>query len=196
MEMLCDKEEEWRDIKGYEGLYQVSNLGRIKGVARISPQNHFLKERIRKAETDKDGYKVINLCKNGKVTMLKVHRLVGSAFLDNPSNKPQINHKDGCKCNNCVTNLEWVNGSENVQHAFDTGLKEPLHIFLYGEENSHCKVTDEQCKEIRRLKMDQRLTNRKLAEMYELGTSQIGRILKGEQRGKGSVRIGNKSKRC
>ena len=189
MEAISEREE-WRDIKGYEGQYQVSNLGRVKSLDRISAQNHHLKERIRKPETDKNGYKIVNLCKEGIVTLHKVHRLVGEAFIDNPDNKPQINHKDGCKCNNCVGNLEWVNSSENVIHAFRIGIKKPSRIGYFWEKNPNCKLTDAQCEEIRNLSKNTNMTGRELAYIYNVGTSQISRILKEEQRKKGSVKIG------
>lgn len=182
--------EEWRDIEGYEGRYQVSNLGRVKSLTRINPQNHLLKERIRKAASDKNDYQIVNLCKDGIVKLYKVHRLVGEAFLDNPDGLPQINHKDGNKRNNDVSNLEWASASQNVQHAFDTGLKYSRSISSYGEKNPHCKVTDAQCDEIRHMKENGNYTNRRLAEIFGIGTSQISRILRGEQRMRGSVTIG------
>lgn len=182
--------EVWKDIQGYEGRYQVSNYGRVKSVARVSSQNHSLRERIRKPETDKDGYQIVNLSKDGKVKLYKVHRLVGLAFIDNPHGYDQINHIDGDKANNHMANLEWVSASENIKHAFRTGLKEPTRISHYGERNSHCKLTDAQCEEIRRLKTEQRITNTKLAEMFKVGTTQIRRIVHGQQRMKGSVSIG------
>lgn len=93
-------EEIWRDIKDYEGLYQGSNLGRVKSI-------RFGKERILKPVTTKNGYLQVNLCKNGKVKAFRVHRLVAQTFLDNPNNLPCVNHKDECKTNNNVTNLEF-----------------------------------------------------------------------------------------
>ena len=182
--------ETWLDVVGYEGCYQVSDYGRVKSVARISAQNHHLRERIRKPETDKDGYQIVNLCKDGKVRLHKVHRLVAMAFIKNTDNRDQINHIDGNKANNRVSNLEWVNGSENVRHALDTGLRKPTHISYYGEKNSHCKLSDLQCEEIRKMKAESKITNARLAELFRVGTSQIGRILKNKQRVKGSVSIG------
>ena len=88
--------EEWRDIKGYEGLYQVSNLGRVRS-----------KRKILKGTPDKDGYLRVALCKNGTRKYFGIHRLVAIAFIYNANNYPCVNHKDENKTNNRVKNLEW-----------------------------------------------------------------------------------------
>ena len=108
--------EIWKDIEGYEGLYQVSNLGRVKSlkVSKIKS------ERIRKSYQQSSGYISIVLCKNGKVTNHKIHRLVANAFIDNPDNLPEINHKDEDKTNNCVDNLEWCDSSYNKNYGTRT----------------------------------------------------------------------------
>lgn len=100
-------EEIWKDIEGYEGLYQVSNQGRIKSLK-------YGKENILKPGTDKDGYLYVNLCKDAKTKSYKVHRLVAQAFIPNPDNKPQINHKSEEKWLNTVDNLEWATAKENT----------------------------------------------------------------------------------
>lgn len=107
-------QETWKDIKGYEGLYQVSNIGNIKNIKR---------NKLLKLNTHKQGYNVVNLCKCGKVKKYLVHRLVAEAFIPNTENKPQVNHIDGNKKNNNIDNLEFVTNSENTIHAYRTGLK-------------------------------------------------------------------------
>lgn len=108
--------EEWRDVKGYEGLYQVSNLGRVKSKSRIvkrEKSDYFLNGRILKPCPNNKGYLRVPLCKNGAKETQFVHRLVAEAFLDNPNNYPIINHKDENCTNNCVENLEWCTYSYN-----------------------------------------------------------------------------------
>lgn len=109
--------EIWKDIKGYEGLYQVSNLGRVKSLGN----NKRRKEKILKQVEDGGGYLFVLLCKNGKGKMFKVHRLVAQAFTPNPNNYPQVNHKDENKQNNCVWNLEWCDCKYNINYG--TGIE-------------------------------------------------------------------------
>lgn len=113
--------EEWRDIIGYDGLYQVSNLGRIKRLSRTIVSNNrsqfSVKEKILKLGTHKRGYKTIMLHKNKKHKLWLVHRLVALNFIPNPNNLPQINHKDEDKTNNCVENLEWCTNEYNAHYG-------------------------------------------------------------------------------
>ena len=122
--------EEWKDIEGYEGLYQVSNLGRVKSLERETPftsrerETPFTsrwgqrvtrtrKEFIMKTKEQFNGY--LYLClRNCGAKWISVHRLVAQAFIPNPDNKPQIDHIDGNKHNNCVENLRWVTAAENA----------------------------------------------------------------------------------
>lgn len=109
--------ETWKDIAGYEGLYQVSNLGNVRRMN--GPTRKTLAINI-----NRDGYETVHLS-NGNGKRFMVHRLVAQAFISNPGNKPQVNHIDGDKTNNSTKNLEWVTPSENVKHAFSIGLKLP-----------------------------------------------------------------------
>ena len=118
--MLNNNVEIWKPVKGYETYYQVSNLGNIRSIK--SPQGNY-RERPKKSFIGNSGYPTVDLWKNNKGTKHSVHRLVCIAFLDNPDNKPTVNHIDGNKENNEISNLEWNTYSENHIHAFDTGLK-------------------------------------------------------------------------
>lgn len=105
------KKEYWKPVVGYEELYQVSNFGRVKSL----PRNGTVKyARILKPGTDKDGYFKVYLYKNNKLKTFTVHRLVAEAFLPNPDNLPCVNHKDECKTNNNVNNLEWCTHEYNI----------------------------------------------------------------------------------
>lgn len=112
-------EEIWKPVPRYEEYYEVSNLGRVKRTkSGIGTQSG----RILKGYTDPDGYKRVDLTVNNKSKGFFVHRLVATAFLSNPENKPQVNHIDGNKQNNNISNLEWVTQEQNMAHAWRIGL--------------------------------------------------------------------------
>ena len=102
-------EEEWRDVVGYEGLYQVSNLGRVKSLFRY--------KKILKGVKTNTGYLRIALCKNGKMKLVSIHRLVANAFVYNPNNYPCVNHKDEIRINNRADNLEWCTHKYNSNYG-------------------------------------------------------------------------------
>ena len=106
--------EEWRDIKGYEGLYQVSNLGRVRS---LNCRGHKGCIGILTPRLDGKGYEMVALYKEGKARNTKVHRLVAQAFIPNPNNHPQVNHKDEDKTNNNVDNLEWCTNEYNHNYG-------------------------------------------------------------------------------
>ena len=121
--VLISTRPQWKDIIGYENEYQINQFGEIRTL-KDSPKlkkYNALKPQINK----RNGYVYQMLYKNGKEKLLRVHRLVAMAFLSNPNNLPQVNHKDGNKQNNSVDNLEWCEQSYNMKHAFKTGLEKP-----------------------------------------------------------------------
>lgn len=116
--------EQWRDVPNYEGLYQVSNLGRIRRMP---------KGKIRVQKATKNGYLQINLCKENKIRWVGVHRLVATAFVPNPDNLPIVNHKDEDKHNNCVDNLEWVTPRQNA--VYGTGIQRQIEKRRHNDPN-------------------------------------------------------------
>lgn len=109
--------EEWRDVVGYEGLYKVSNFGRVKS---------FQRNKIMIISPTKCGrYPYVTLFKPGHRKNFFIHVIVARAFHENPENKPQVNHIDGYRKNNCAWNLEWVTSKENARHAIKLGLRTP-----------------------------------------------------------------------
>lgn len=105
--------EIWKEIEGYENLYQISNHGRVKSLN----YRHTGKEKIRKPTKRKDGYLKVVLFKQGKRKNYQVHRLVAQAFIDNSNNLPEINHRDEVKTNNCASNLEWCTNYYNINYG-------------------------------------------------------------------------------
>jgi hypothetical protein len=121
---LVNSSIEWKKIRYYEESYEVSTQGEVRSLER--KVNHkggkiMIKARVL-ATSLRAGYKIVKLHKNGKQETFYVHRLVCTAFEENPENKPEVNHKDGDKLNNDHRNLEWCTHQENVIHAFQTGL--------------------------------------------------------------------------
>lgn len=120
--------ELWKDIKGYEGFYQVSNLGQVRSLCRYvncgikNNKKVVRKSKILKGKPNWNNYVQVHLSKYGKSKMLVVHRLVAQAFIPNPLNLPQVNHIDGNKFNNSVENLEWCTAKENINYSWKLGL--------------------------------------------------------------------------
>lgn len=111
-------EEKWKDVPGYDGIYQVSSLGRIRSYANFGHKRRRTPI-IKKQSLSKFGYPCVFLKKHQKTKMFYVHVLVARAFIPNLEGKPQVNHKSGVKTDNRVENLEWVTMSENIRHRID-----------------------------------------------------------------------------
>ena len=118
--------KEWKEIKGYEGKYIISNYGEIISLPRYKRNNskfQYVQPReICKYTNPKNGYVYVYLYNNGVYKNVRLHKLVAKTFIPNPNNLPQVNHKDGNKLNNHVKNLEWCTASENIKHAYKLGL--------------------------------------------------------------------------
>ena len=121
-------QEIWKDIKEYEGLYQVSNLGNIRRIGNYKNQYSEWKSFKNLKLSNRKGYLYTVLCKNGISTHFLVHRLVAKTFIDNRNNLNEVNHKDGNKQNNNVNNLEWCSHSENIIYAYKNGLHKTNYI--------------------------------------------------------------------
>ncbi len=167
--------EEWKDVIGYEGLYQVSNYGRVKSLGRYVNSGHpgskprFKPEKILTTKYHPEGYIQNEFYKDGKKILRKVHRLVAIAFLGNHEDMV-VNHIDGNKSNHRLDNLEWCTTSENHLHAYSTGLK----VSKKGEKHHRSKLTDEQALNIKQLKG--KLSQRKIAIMYGVSQTVVTRI--------------------
>lgn len=127
---FAEAHEQWRPVVGYEGIYEVSDLGRVRSIPRIVEREGTqgdigAKGMVRKPHLTPKGYLRLQLARDTKTANCMVHRLVASAFLDNPEGKAEVNHKNGIKHDNRVGNLEWATASENQIHAYDTGLRKP-----------------------------------------------------------------------
>ena len=109
--------EEYKDIAGFEGMYQISNMGNVRSLDRLDSKGRIVHGRILIHKKDGGGYHQVCLSKDSRCYYLKIHRLVCEAFLPNPENKPTVNHKDENKDNNCLDNLEWATYKENAHHG-------------------------------------------------------------------------------
>ena len=136
------KNEYWKDIKGFEELYQVSNYGRVKGLISETHNIHGYKERILKVCKTKQGYYRVGLCKNGKQYQKLIHRLVAIAFIPKPLGKHNVDHDKPVEkdyCNNCVYNLRWATQSENIKHCIDLDRFKSKPPVRKGKDNNKSK---------------------------------------------------------
>lgn len=137
---------EWRAVEGYKGLYEVSNDGRVRRVAGPDSRGHHRQQREMRSAVDGPGYRIVALCKNGKMRTLRVHRLVARAFIGPCPAGKEVNHKDGDHFNNSDGNLEYVTNAENQAHAVRIGLK------ARGERNGSAKLSESDIAAIRALR--------------------------------------------
>lgn len=156
----------WVDIEETEGRYQVSNTGLIRNVKSGL---------IRKLRPNKRGYMTVDYYIHGKRFYRKVHRLVAIAFIPNPKNLPQINHKHGDKNDNNAQQLEWCTQAFNNEHALETGLRTLPH----GTDHWQSKLTDQQIFEIREKYKPREYTHARLAEEYGVSQALISLVMTG-----------------
>lgn len=152
--------EIWKDIQGYKNRYQVSNHGKVRSLKR----NNILKPEIKN-----DGYLRVCLYANGKKKHKRINRLVARAFIENQNNKSQVNHKDGNKKNNHVSNLEWMTDKENKKHSVKNGLN------AYGERNGKSKLKKDDILKIRK-KIKNQESIKLIAIQFNVSITTIYRI--------------------
>lgn len=158
--------EVWKDVVGYEGFYEVSDMGNV----RRKGKNKVLKSRIHR-----DGYRILVLCVDCKGRSFQVHRLVASAFIANRKDKEQVNHKNGIKHDNRVSNLEWATRSENTIHAYKMKLIKRV---------SNSKLDEFDARDIKFNCGKNGLSRAHFAEKYNISVSAVGFIVTGKRWGK------------
>lgn len=173
--------EIWKDIPNFEGYYQASNLGNIRSVDRISKgrwsDNYFYKGKTLLPKKTRLGYLHVVLVKGyGKRYNKSVHRLVASTFIENVDEKPQINHIDGNKLNNNISNLEWVTPSENIRHGYSNGLH------LKGESHGMAKYSNKIINNIVELWKTGKYTKSEIGRILNVSTTHTHRIINTNKR--------------
>ena len=169
--------ETWKAVKGYEGLYEVSDHGRVRSLGRDMVRRdgyrYVMPQRILRHWLTR-GYPTVSLSRDGKVKKLYVHRLVASAFLPMIRGKREVNHLDVNPQNNLLSNLEWVTPSENVTHSYRAGKHRPIR----GESFVGSKLTDQAVRDIRRLYPG--VSGPKLGARYGVASQTIYRVVNGD----------------
>ena len=162
------KEEIWKDIPEFEGLYQISNYGNVKSIKR---KNRCYSKLLKLHQTGGRGirYLCAVLSKNNKHKTFSVHRIVAQAFIPNSENKPEINHKDANKLNNFYKNLEWVTRQENVNHSVKNNL------IPCGTRCNFSKLTEKEVRFIRHA-YDEKIHYKKIAERFGVSISTVYEI--------------------
>jgi len=171
--------EIWRDVVGYEGLYQVSNMGRVKSLKRLDSMSRHVSEKILSANGLSAGYRHITLARNGDRDKRKIHWLVCEAFLGKRPSGLQCNHKNGKRTDNRLENLEYCTQSENMMHAYRIlGKSHDPNNIPRGEKHKRAKLTESDVLDIRRICNTGNYSQKKLGEKYGVHPSLIYRINK------------------
>lgn len=175
------RQENWLPVVGYELIYEVSDFGIIRTKERISNnqiarRRKIKPSRILSAYKRKDGYLDISLSKNGERKVCLIHRIVATAFLENSTGLPIVNHKDGNKSNNHISNLEWCDNIQNSAHAWQTGL---MRNHIKGSRVHFSKLTEADIPEIKR-RISNSETHLSIANSYGVDQSIISCIKHGK----------------
>jgi hypothetical protein len=177
LDLSFDPAEEWRDIPGYEGLYQVSSLGRVRSLdtpSVIGSRTRTKQGRMLRLLSRKKKYLAVRLSKRGEIRTLNVHALVLTAFVGPRPEGLTCNHIDGNSLNNVVGNLEWVTSQENMRHAHALNLIVPF--LPRGARNAMTKLTDAEVMEIRRLYAEG-MRNKDLSRQFSVSPGNISMIV-------------------
>jgi hypothetical protein len=173
--------EVWKDVKGYEGVYKISNFGRIRSLDRIVVQKDGrevpYKGKIRIPSLCVHGYFKISIQTKGFRKFVGVHRLVAKAFIPNPENLPFVNHKNGVKTDNRLENLEWCTASYNTQHAYDLGIT----YAPKGENHPKSKLTDNDILFISELYKTKSFTQKEIGVIFNVNHSLISRVVRNKR---------------
>lgn len=166
------------DIPKYLGIYQVSNVGRVRSLDRViirkNGGSRTIKGKLLTPSLHKKGYYYVRLGTKGNQKHFYIHRLVAIAFIPNPENNSQVNHINGIKTDNYVSNLEWLTPKENMEHAFSKGLG------AFGERQWKAKLTLNQVKEIRKLLALGNLSLKEIGDMFDVSLKTISNIKSGK----------------
>lgn len=170
--------EIWKDVKGYVGLYQISNLGRVKSLPKRIPRFGGKSLEVTKIKYLKhqnhNAYPYVNLYKNKKSRRFSIHRLIAIHFIPNPENKPQVNHIDEDPANYSISNLEWVTPKENMHHSFDK-----IYGSIPAGENNKAAIMDDM-KVLTCYTLNKNHTsNQSLSVLYGVGNPKISQIRNG-----------------